>query len=836
MTDVDKPQSKPQSKPQAMEVVSDPAAFDNASGNLLERLIFNHRRLLIAACLLLTALFAFQLRGLVVSASFDKMLPHGHAYIKNYVENRDQLRGLGDSVRVVIENPKGDIFDPEYLATLAKINDEIFILPGVDRSWMKSIFTPVVRWVEVTEEGFTGGPVLPNDYDGSAKSINDLRINIARAGVVGSLVANDYKSSMIVIPLLAADAQGKPVDYHQLSAALEKIRGQYDSGAQPKVKVYIIGFAKLAGDLIEGLQKVMFFFLAAAAIATLIIYLFTRCVRSTTLVVACSIVAVIWQLGIVAMLGYGLDPFSMLVPFLVFAIGVSHGAQKMNGIMQDIGRGTHKWVAARYTFRRLFLAGLTALLADAVGFAVLMVIDIPVIRELAMTASLGVAVLIGTNLILLPVLLSYVGVSPAAAQRSLEEEREGAQGLGKAWALLDRFTERRWAATAIGLSVLLGGLGYLHSEKLQVGDLDSGASELRPDSRYNLDNAFITAHYGISSDVFAVMVKTRPDQCRSFETLTEADRLGWTLAQVPGVQRTVSLADTVRAYTSGGMEGNPKWMTVSDNQALIDPQINNALNWNSEFINAQCSMLPVLAFLSDHKAETLDRVVQAARAFAAEHDTADRKFLLAAGSAGVDAATNIVVKEANRTMLFYVYGAVILLCAITFRSWRAVIVAVLPLVLTSILAEALMVQLGIGVKVATLPVVALGVGIGVDYALYLLSVQLTLQRQGMSLALAYQRAVAFTGKVVGLVGVTLAAGVVTWAWSPIKFQADMGILLTFMFVWNMLGALILIPALSHFLLRDVRPRPESAAESAAAAAQNAAAPGEPAAARLSHGR
>ena len=133
--------------------------------------------------------------------------------------------------------------------------------------------------------------------------------------------------------------------------------------------------------------------------------------RSTALVVACSLVAVVWQLGLVALFGFELDPFSILVPFLVFAIGVSHGAQKMNGIMQDIGRGTHKLVAARYTFRRLFLAGLTALLADAVGFAVLMVIDIPVIRDLALTASIGVAVLIFTNLLLLPVLLSYTGVS-----------------------------------------------------------------------------------------------------------------------------------------------------------------------------------------------------------------------------------------------------------------------------------------------------------------------------------------------------------------------------------------------------------------------------------------
>lgn len=789
---------------QQMAVIADPKDFDQRSGSLLERLIFNNRLLLVLGCLVVTIFFGFQLRGMTVNASFDKMLPHGHPYITNYLENRQQLRGLGDSVRVVVENPNGDIFDAKYLDTLAKINDEIFILKGVDRAWMKSIFTPVVRWVEVTEEGFTGGPVLPNDYDGSAKSIEDLRINIGRAGVVGSLVGNNYQSSMIQIPLLAQDADGNTVNYHDLSKSLEDIRAKYASGPDAKVKIYVIGFAKLAGDLIDGLQKVMIFFLIAAAIATFIIYLFTRCVRSTALVLFCSLVAVIWQLGLVVTFGYGMDPFSILVPFLVFAIGISHGAQKMNGIMQDVGRGTHKLVAARYTFRRLFLAGLTALLADAVGFAVLMVIDIPVIRELALTASLGVAVLITTNLILLPVLLSYVGVSPAAAARSLQEESDEIKGRGiggKLWSCLDHFTERRWATIAIVVSTLLGIGGFVVSHDLKIGDLDAGAPELRPDSRYNLDNGFITANYGISSDVFAVMVKTPPDSCRSFETLTETDRLSWHLAQVPGVQRTTSLADTVRNYTAGGFEGNPKWITVSDNQGLIDAQIGNAMSWNSEFLNTQCSLIPVLAFLSDHKAETLDRVVAAASEFAEKHNTPDRQFLLAAGSAGVDAATNIVVRDANRTMLLYVYASVILLCAITFRSWRAVVVAVLPLVLTSVLAEALMVWLGIGVKVATLPVVALGVGIGVDYALYLLSVQLAQQRMGYSLGEAYQRSVAFTGKVVALVGVTLAAGVITWAWSPIKFQADMGILLTFMFLWNMLGALILIPALSHFLLK-----------------------------------
>ncbi|NNG65200.1 RND family transporter, partial [Pseudomonas fragi] len=234
----------------------------------------------------------------------------------------------------------------------------------------------------------------------------------------------------------------------------------------------------------------------------IIIYLYTRCVRSTLLVVGCSLIAVVWQLGIIAWLGYAIDPYSVLVPFLIFAIGVSHAAQKMNGIMQDIARGTHKLIAARYTFRRLFIAGVTALLADAVGFAVLMLIDIPVIQDLAITASIGVAVLIFTSLLLMPVALSYIGVGRKAAERALEIETRatGHKGFGKMWDLLDRFTTGKWATGAVLVALLMGGIGFVVSLQLKIGDLDSGAPELRADSRYNLDNAYITRHYALSSD------------------------------------------------------------------------------------------------------------------------------------------------------------------------------------------------------------------------------------------------------------------------------------------------------------------------------------------------
>jgi predicted RND superfamily exporter protein len=790
----------------AEPVIKTLAEFDTRSGSPLEQLLFNNRLAVVVVCTLITVLLSWQATKLQLNASFEKTIPTQHPYIQNFLRYQAELTGLGNAVRMAVANPKGSIYDAAYLDTLRKLSDEVFLVPGIDRTQMKSLWTPSTRWVGVTEEGLEGGPVIPEGYDGGEKSLQQLAENIARSGEIGQLVALDADSTVIYLPLLSAGADGRALDYAQLSSTLETLRAKYEGLG---VTVHITGFAKIVGELIDGVREILVFFAVAVLIAAAILFWYTRCVRSTALVVLASLTAVVWQLGLLPTLGYSLDPYSILVPFLVFAIGMSHGAQKMNGIMQDVGRGTHKLVAARYTFRRLFLAGLTALLADAAGFAALLVIDIQVIRELAIAASIGVGVLIFTNLILLPIGLSYTGVSRKAAERSLRAERADAKSKHPVWAFLDRFTQRKWATLAVLVSAALGAAGYAVTTQLKIGDLDPGAPELRPGSRYNRDVAFINATYAASSDVLAVMVKTPDGKCSQYDTLNKVDALEWELRQLDGVESTSTLALLNRRVLVGLNEGNPKWYEFLHNQDMLNTVTAGAPRG---LYNDSCGLLTMYTFLKDHKADTLARVVQHVEGFAKANDTANVKFLLAAGSAGIEAATNMVVKDAWRQMLFLVYGAVVILCFVTFRSWRAVVVAVLPLVLTSLLAEALMVALGIGVKVATLPVIALGVGIGVDYALYILSVTLARMREGTTLSQAYYRALLFTGKVVMLTGMTLAIGVITWVASPIKFQADMGILLAFMFLWNMLGALILLPAVAHFLLPAAKPTTSTTAE------------------------
>ena len=777
-------------------VVSRLDDFDRNSGSLVERLLFNNRAIVLGICVIVTMLLGWQARKIEVNASFERMIPTEHPYIVNYLAHADDLRQQGNLLRVVVAARDGTILNPGYLATLQQLNQDLSGLPGVDVGNMSSLWSPDARWVAVTEDGFTADTIIPQAFTATPEQLALVRRNIELSGQIGRMVAPDFGSSIITVPLReTVDATGTKLNYGALAREVDALRAKY---AAQGVDVRVTGFAMVVGDMINANDRMLVFFGLSIAIAALFLYGYTRCVSSTLLVVVCSLVAVLWQVGLVALFGQALDPYSVLVPFLIYAIGMSHGAQKMNGVMQDIGRGMPRQIAARMTFRRLFMAGFAALVCDAVGFVVLYIIHIDAIRTLALIASAGVAILIFTNLILLPILLSFLGVSRKGAARALEAERRAMNDSHRLWDLLVSLTRRRQASVVLAVALVLAGGAMVVRQNLAIGDLDRGAPELRQGSVYNQDNLYLTTHYGTSSDVFVVMADMASGKCNDYAILRAIDTLDWKARQLPGVSAVTSLSSAARMLIVGTNEQNFHWYELIENQSTLNDIAQLGM---LSLTNSSCSLDPISIYLDDHKAATLQPLSGRLERFIAENRNPDVTFKLAAGNAGIEAATNAVVGDAVHTMLYWVYGAVAILSLIAFRSWRAVICAILPLMLTSILAESLMVVLGIGVKVATLPVVALGVGIGVDYALYVLSIVLKMQRAGETLERAYRLSLMFTGRVVLLTGVTLATGVGTWAFAPIKFQADMGILLAFMFIWNMVGALVLLPALASFLLR-----------------------------------
>jgi predicted RND superfamily exporter protein len=757
----------------------------------LERLLFGYRRLVVALFAAATLFMGWQAAQLRIDAGFHKLLPLGHPFIKTFLHYSHEFGGA-NRLLIALRARDGEIFTPEFFRRLRALTDEVFFLPGVNRPTVQSLFTPNVRFIEIVEGGFSGGNVVPADFAGTPKQLASVRENVLKAGIVGRLVANDFSAAMVSAELLESDpVTGQRLDYIEVAHHLErKIRTLADD----RFDVHIIGFAKMIGDIADGAAGVVVFFAVAFVVTAVLVYFFTHAVRLTLLPLACAAVAVVWGLGVLSLLGFGLDPMTILVPFLVFAIGVSHGVQVVSAVSAEVAAGATAMDASRAAFRGLVVPGAVAVTTSTIGFLTLLLIDVRMVQELALTAALGVAVMIMTSLALLPVLLSLVRW-PLTLRARLERAARQREPFWRALAIV---TRPRWAFAIVGCSVLLTAAAATHARHVAIGDTQPGVPELRPDSRYNRDVAFITENFAIGVDIISVIVETVPDGCIRHDVMAEIDRFEWHMTNLPGVRSALSMAQVMKIINAGWNEGALKWRVLPRNPQTMVQSV-TWIDTSSGLLNENCSAMPVILFIEDHKAETIARVIAAAQAYAAENDTPRHRFTLATGNGGVMAATNEVVEAAQVPMMGWVYGAVIVLCLGSLRSVRGTLGVVLPLLSVSVLSSALMVLLGIGLKVSTLPVAALGVGLGDDYGIYIFSRMKQELARGADVPAAFLETLRVTGSAVLITGLTLALGVSTWYFSALQFQADMGLLLAFMLFTNMLGALCLLPAIARLL-------------------------------------
>ncbi|ODU46366.1 MMPL family transporter [uncultured Aquimonas sp.] len=808
-----------------------------------EAVVFGARPLVLALFAFLTVVMLYFAAQLRVDAGFKKQIPLDHEYMQTFLEYEQDFGGANRVLIAVMAND-GDMFDQEFFKVMEQVTAEVIAIDETDDARVRSIFTPNVRFVEVVEDGFAGGNVIPPEFTPSLEGwtatqqdFDTVRDNIVKASIVGRLVARDFSGAMVWADLIPESEQNK-LDYQKVAAELEAIRTRHENA---DYTVHIIGFAKVVGDISDGAKSVVTFFGVAIALTFVLLWFYAGSFRLAGWTVLAALVAVVWMLGALRLLGFGIDPMNILTPFLIFAIGVSHGVQMINswlserlfgGAEGDVAAltaspGVDSLDAAKRTFQRLLVPGSIALLSDCIGFVTILFINIRIIQELAITASVGVAIIIFTNLILLPVLLSYTGFGKR--YESYRKKRIAKAGKPHpVWDAIGSFSRPLPAAIAIVVCIAIGVLAWDKAQQMQIGDSEAGVPELRPDSRFNQDAAAIGSAFSLGVDMMYVIVEARPDACTlSYPSMELIDRFSWHMQNVEGVQQVMSLPVAAKIVNAGWNEGNSRWRVLprDSDQLRVATQ---GFETDSGLLNSDCSAIPVMLFLADHKATTIQRVLDAVKSFreqneawfpgtnlrlqlAEQRDAAEaagEEFVshqvnlrLATGNAGVMAATNEVVAAQQLPMMLWVYAAVIVLCLLTYRSFLATLCIVIPLALVSILANALMAHMNIGLKVNTLPVAALGVGIGVDYAIYIYSRMREFLDEGATLYQAYIKALKLTGSAVLFTAITLAIGVGTWMFSALKFQADMGILLSFMFLANMVGAIVLMPALLRWLTR-----------------------------------
>lgn len=765
----------------------------------LENLFFGHRTLTLGCIGLFTAIMAMFALQLKMSAGFEKQMPIGHEYIETFLKYRDDLFGA-NRLNIVVKSRQGTIWTAEALTLLFQVTQDVQFLPNVDRLGVQSLWTPNTMVNEITEEGFRadpliGGTITPESL--TPENIAAIQRAASQGGFVGTLVSRDQTGAMIIAELSDRDRDGNKLDYITYNSLLEKIRKKYEND---KYEIQIVGFAKQIGEIADGASGVIVFCLIALLLTALAVYWYCHSFRFTLLPLVCSLSSLVWQFGTLRLLGYGLDPLAVLVPFLVFAIGVSHGVQQINFIVRELSHGKNSMEAAKSSFTGLLIPGTLALITAFVSFVTLILIPIPMVRELAITASIGVGYKIVTNLIMLPVAASCFNFTKEYADKAMIKREHRAQWLR----VLSRVAEPRNAVIVVLVSTVILGVAVWQSHGRVIGTLQPGAPELRPDSRYNRDAVSVTENYDMGLDWLTVVFEATEDSTANVALGAYVDDFSWYMSNVKNVISVNSYSSQLRTYNEGYNEGNPKMSVVP-----IDPTNYGALTAevgrNRGFMNKECSMTAAHMYLSDHKATTINGVIEAVKKFRAENRLEGVKIRLAAGNAGVLAAIDDEVEKSELPMMLYVYAAILLLVFITYRDFRAMIACCLPLTVGTFIGYWFMKELQIGLTVATLPVMVLAVGIGVDYAFYIYNRLQIHLAAGQPIVKALEHSILEVGMATIFTAITLAIGVATWSFSALKFQADMGKLLAFMFIVNLVMAMTLLPAVA-VVLEKIFPR------------------------------
>lgn len=733
-------------------------------------------------------LLATQLRA---DAGFTKMIPLQHPFMQVFMKY-EPVFGGANRVLVAMHPKQGDIFNEESLRLLRSLTEDVFFVPGVERSSVTSIFTPNVRFTEVVEEGFRGGNIVSSDFDGRPQQIEQVRVNLAKSDWAGRIVSDDGTAALVLASLQERDpVSDARLNLREVADAFEEIRSRHESDHH---SIHIIGFAKAVGDIADGAAGVLVFFALAFAVISALLWLYTGSTMLTVNTLGCALVPVVLLLGLMPLLGWGLDPMSILAPFLIFAIAVSHAVQMTNAWRIEFERHKSAELASERCFCDLLLPGSMALVSTGLGFLVIAFVQIEVVRELALIATLGVLLIVFSNSALLPALLSYrndAAFSPVAANR-----------FDWLWHGVSRLACRGPAVLAVFVCLGILSLGLWIAKDRQVGDLGKGVPELRADSRYNQDAAFITSKFALGLDVMQVIVEAKGEDspCVNPAIMGPIEEFELAMQQNPVVSAVSGLPSFAKTVSQAYAENNLKWWALPEDPTQLAQGVGAATRLGNTLMNPGCTAMPVSVFTMDHQAPTISALVQDVEAFAKEFNRDDLTFSIGLGNLSVMAATNQVVLAADPWVNAALFGSVAALCLLAFRSFRITLCIIIPLGLVTVLCNAVMVLLDIGLKVNTLPVVALGVGVGVDYGIYLFERIRAELMAGRPLQQAVFWALRQRGVASLFTAAIMTVSVLTWLGSDLQFQADMGVLLGFMFLVNLLGALILLPALAAFLV------------------------------------
>ncbi|WP_291075497.1 efflux RND transporter permease subunit [Hyphomonas sp.] len=738
-------------------------------------------RLVVALAMTATAALGyFATTGLTLRVSLEEMLPADHPNVALYKEFSDQFGGV-NTVLVKVENLEGDIYDPDFLKTYQSISDEFFFHPSSIRPLFEAANLRKTRAVSGTEGQIVVSPLMWPEVPQTNEEMEKFR-TLVRSQFLGSLVSLD-EHSMLISAEFASDT-----DTLGALRFVDEVRAKY---ASQGVELSVVGRPVLLGTVKKYLPHMLLIFAASVLVSAAVLYGFFRNWIGVAIPMVVASTVTIWGFGVIGLVGYNLDPLLLLLPFFVFATVLSHSVQFVSRVFDELAEGGTLKEAVRVGLERLLFPSTAAVITDAAGFTVLALVTIPSIQSLALICTLWLLSL--TPGIIVAAAVMALLPKPSRFRTSLP----GQNLLGSVFGLN---ASRYLFVPAFALALVFG---FFTSQHLKIGDA-VGSPILWQDSRYNEDVESINSSFSrVGTDVMQAYFSGEGEimlDPRTYEQIEAFDR--YIYSRVPVATRAQSLVPIVKNINMVLWEGDPSYQFIPGTEEEIGLNIYMFRSGGepgdfAAYTNPEWSIGKLSIFASEHSAETVNALMSAGNQFLDsypfEPDEPHAQF--AGGQIGLIKATNDEIEHKENVLLVAIIVVILINLLWLYRSPVLAMVVIAVLTTSHYITMSVMAGMDVGMNLNTLPLAALGLGRGVDYSIYMADRIRDEMRNGLGFEAAAKRSFNTSGTAVIVTALTMIIPLLPWYFlSPIRFQAEMGVLLAIILLFNMIGALTIVPA------------------------------------------
>ena len=726
-------------------------------------------------------------KGLSLNVVLEEMLPENANNVDLFLRFGEQFGGANTTL-IEVKNKKGNIYNIDYLTKYKQIAEDVYYNKSTYRHLSQSL---VLRKTKAISGG--GGRVRVDalmwpDLPKNEEEMTRLR-QFVNKQYRGLQVSNDETSAIVI-----ADFRDEADKLEVLNFFLD-LREKYEGD---DLEINFVGRPILLGYIYQSLDSVFNILAISLVIVATILFLYFRTWVGVFIPMFTASVATIWGLGAMGAVNYNLDPLLILLPAFIFAIVLSHGVQFTTRILDNIEacdvKPTDCRACTRDGLALLLVPSTAAIITDAAGFGVLALVAIPSIKSLALICGLWL-------LSVVPALIFAAAVM--CLIKPPKSHKTGSIILNKIWGAVINMEDHKWTMVLITAGFL--GLGAWYSQNLTVGDT-KGSAILWPEARFNQDVDSINTRFSfLGTDMMQVYVEGEKETMLDPTVYHQTEALDrYVFEHMSEVRPAISLVPIIKLVNSVLFEGDPSYAIIPDTTEEVGFDIYMFRSRGepgdfAAFTNKEWEIGNISFFLEDHSRPTIQKLRDNLDNFFSNEKevVSDAKFLYMGGQVGIVEALNEEIVRSNIKIMIAIAIVISLCIVLYYRSFTTGLILLFSLATANSLTYAFMAWKGVGLNVSTLPLAALGVGLGVDYGIYMVD---RIREEYRKLAVkdvheAIHHAFLTSGNAIFITAVTMIAPLIPWAVaSPLRFQAEMGLLLAMVLFMNMLGSLLFVPA------------------------------------------